>query len=136
MYATCLTLLPITLALAAVMDQELTRQERLDYLSTAWAFFWCYKQAYNNSMRDDLGQTFRRQKGNNEKMAAYDEITLDKGLALFYSLACVIAQQRAVHLGALGTHWLEHFFGNVHTHTQCLPTLRATRSATAAPPDR
>ena len=65
MYATCLTLLPITLALAAVMDQELTRQERLDYLSTAWAFFWCYKQAYNNSMRHaNFSETERKQREN------------------------------------------------------------------------
>ena len=113
MYGTCLALLPMTLALTAVMDRELTRQERLDYLSTSWAFFWCYKQAYNCSNRDDLGQTTQRNKGTNEKMAIYDEITLDKGMSLFYSLSRIISDPKAVHLGALGTHWLEHFFGNV-----------------------
>lgn len=113
MYGPCLALLPMTLALTAVMDRELTRQERLDYLSTSWAFFWCYKQAYNFSKRDDLGQTTQRTKGTNEKMAIYDEITLDKGMSLFYSLSRVISDPKAVHLGALGTHWLEHFFGNV-----------------------
>ena len=39
--------------------------------------------------------------------------TLDKGLSLFYSLSMIIADPRPVHLGALGTHWLEHLFGNV-----------------------
>ena len=46
-------------------------------------------------------------------MMIYDEISLDKGLALFFSLSRVIADARPVHLGALGTHWLEHFFGNI-----------------------
>ena len=45
-----LCLLPITLMLSAVMNSELTRQQRLDYLSRAWAFFWCYRQAYRNSL--------------------------------------------------------------------------------------
>ena len=113
MFGTCIALLPISLALQAVMDSNLTRQERLDYLSTAWAFFWCYKLAYKASYREDLHQTAERKKGCNERMLIYDEITLDKGLSLFYSLSRVIADQRPVHLGALGTHWLEHFFGSI-----------------------
>lgn len=113
MFGTCVALLPITLALHAVMDSDLTRQERLDYLSTAWAFFWCYKLAYTVSIREDLQQTADRKKGLNERMQIYDEITLDKGLSLFYSLSRIIADPRPVHLGALGTHWLEHFFGSI-----------------------
>lgn len=46
-------------------------------------------------------------------MMIYDEITLDKGLAPLFSLSRVIADARPVHLWALGTHWLEHFFGNI-----------------------
>ena len=113
MFNVCVALLPMSLALHAVMDSELTRRERLDYLSTAWAMFWCYRQAYSSSHRADIPQTAPRAKGNNEYMMIYDEITLDKGLALFFSLSRVIADARPVHLGALGTHWLEHFFGNI-----------------------
>ena len=77
-YGPCLALLPMTLALTATMNGELTRQERLDYLSTSRAFFSCDKQAYNFPTRDDLCQTTQRNKRINEKMDIYDEITLDK----------------------------------------------------------
>ena len=46
-------------------------------------------------------------------MQIYDVNTLDKGLSLCYSLSKVISDGRPVHLGSLGTHWLEHFFGNI-----------------------
>ena len=108
-----LCLLPITLMLSAVMNSELTRQQRLDYLSRAWAFFWCYKQAYRNSLPEIPRHKTSKMKGQNQFMAIYDFNTLDKALSLCYSLSRVIADRRAVHLGALGTHWLEHFFGNV-----------------------
>ena len=108
-----LCVLPMTLMLSAVMNSELTRQQRLDYLSRAWAFFWCYKQAYRNSLPQIPRHKTRKLKGENQFMALYDFNTLDKALSLCYSLSRVIADGRAVHLGALGTHWLEHFFGNV-----------------------
>ena len=52
-------------------------------------------------------------KGTNPIMAIYDKITCDKAISLCYALSRIIADPRPVHLGALGTHWLEHFFGNV-----------------------
>ena len=107
------TLLPIALALDAVMNGNLTRIERLDYLATAWAFFWCYKQAYSIMPSEMKCQTSSKQKGMNRHMQIYDMNTLDKGLSLFYSLSVVISDAKPVHLGALGTHWLEHLFGNV-----------------------
>lgn len=113
MHNVVLALLPMTLALSAVMDQELTRMERLDYLATAWALFWCYKEAYTKIPPQHRCQTAGKAKGTNKAMQIYDVNTLDKGLALFYSLSRVIADPRPVHLGALGTHWLEHLFGNI-----------------------
>ena len=113
MHNVALTLLPVTLALTAVMNQELTRVERLNYLATAWALFWCYKEAYTKIPVQYRCQTAGKAKGQNQAMQIYDVNTLEKGLALFYCLSRVIADPKPVHLGALGTHWLEHLFGNV-----------------------
>ena len=106
-------LLPATLLITAVMEQNLSRQQRLDYLSTAWAFFWCYLVSYTEVAQEKRGQTVSRQKGQNPHMQIYDVNTLDKGLSLCYSLSKVISDGRPVHLGSLGTHWLEHFFGRI-----------------------
>ena len=106
-------LLPTALMLSAVMDSNLTRNQRLNYLSQAWAFFWCYKQAYTNSLPSVPAQSASKMKGTNQRMAIYDKITCDKAISLCYALSRIIADPKAVHLGALGTHWLEHFFGNV-----------------------
>ena len=104
-------LLPTT---SAVMDSNLTRNERWNYLSQAWAFFWCYKQTYTNSLPRSLPvQCPSKRRGTNQRMAIYDKITCDKAISLCYALSRIIADSRTVHLGALGTHWLEHFFGNV-----------------------
>ena len=108
-----LCLLPVTLLISAVMETELTRKQRMNYLSQAWAMFWCYKQAYTKSLPHIPKQKERKMKGSNEAMAIYDKNTCDKALSLCYALSKVIADSRPVHLGALGTHWLEHFFGNV-----------------------
>lgn len=108
-----LALLPVTLLIAAVMTSELTRTERLDYLSRAWGFFWCYKQACVSSLPSIPQHAQTKMKGQNLKMAIYDQNTLDKSISLCYALSRIIADPRAVHLGALGTHWLEHFFGNI-----------------------
>ena len=108
-----LCLLPVTLLISAVMETELTRKQRMNYLSQAWAMFWCYKQAYTKSLPHISKQKERKMKGSNEAMAIYDKNTCDKALSLCYALSKVIADSRPVHLGALGTHWLEHFFGNV-----------------------
>ena len=95
------------------MTSELTRTERLDYLSRAWAFFWCYKQACVSCLPSIPQQAQTKMKGQNLKMAIYDQNTLDKSISLCYALSRIIAVPRAVHLGALGTHLLEHFFGNI-----------------------
>lgn len=108
-----LALLPVTLLISAVMTSELTRTQRLDYLSRAWALFWCYKQAYTCCVPSIPQHVQGKMKGQNKKMAIYDYNTLDKALSLCFALSRVIADSRQVHLGALGTHWLEHLFGNV-----------------------
>ena len=95
------------------MNSELTREQRFDYLSRAWYFFWCYKQANRNSLPKIPRHKTSKMKGQNPLMAIYDLTTLDKALPLCYSLSRMIADRRGVHLGALGTHWLEHFFENV-----------------------
>ena len=104
---------PMTLALSAVMDPKLTRTERLDYLATAWALFWCYKEAYTKVPAKYRCQTAGKEKGLNQAMQIYDITTLEKGLSLFYCLSKIISDTKPVHLGALGTHWLEHLFGNI-----------------------
>ena len=89
-----LRFLPVTVMLSAVMNSELTRQQRLDYLSRAWDFFWCYKQAYRNSLPEIPRHKTSKTKGQNQFMAIYDFNTLDKALSLCYSLSRVIADRR------------------------------------------
>lgn len=57
MFNVCITFPPMSLALHAVMDSDLTRIERLDYVSAAWVMFWCYRQTYSSSYRADIPQT-------------------------------------------------------------------------------
>ena len=107
------TLLPMTLLISAVMERSLSREQRLNYLSTVWAFLWCYIAAYTEIPPAARGQSPTREKGKSEHMQIYDLNSLHKGLSLCFSLSKVISDPRPVHLGALGTHWLEHFFGNI-----------------------
>ena len=54
-------------------------------------------------------------KGNNPHMSIYDLNMLDKMISLSYSLSVVISKGFSCHLGSFGTHWLEHFFGNIRS---------------------
>lgn len=105
-----IALTPATLLIESVMSNDMTRNQRLSYLSLCWAFFWVYKTIYNNCQ---TSQTSSKMKGKNMHMMIYDKNTIDKALSLCYSLSIIISDSRTVHLGALGTHWLEHFFGKI-----------------------
>ena len=46
-------------------------------------------------------------------MTLYDPIWLKKYMTLTVSLSLILNDNRPVHLGSLGTHFLEHFFGMI-----------------------
>ena len=119
-YGVVLTLLPATLMLQSVFDRELNRGERLINLSICYAIFYVYHVCYENQKKNkmNLKQTFSMKKGENDHMKLYDINFLDKAMSLCYSLSTIICDGRQVHLGALGTYWLEHFFGNVRRKCQ------------------
>lgn len=104
-----IALLPSTLLAEAVLNQDLTRSERLQFLSYSWSFFYVYRYYIKKSPN----QNPKKMKGKNNSMCPYDSNTLDKVLSLIYSLCCILKDPRSVHMGSLGTHWLEHFFGNI-----------------------
>ena len=93
-------LLPMTLLSTAVLDHNLSRSDRMKFLSFAWAILFVYRNYKNKSKL----QTSQKKKGKNKFMRIYDTNTLDKALSLIYGLSCVIADPRAVHMGSLGTH--------------------------------
>ena len=91
---------------------ELVRVCRVDVIGLAFDGDAGYLR-FARAISTDLSQTSSKQRGTNKHMQIYDMNSLDKGLSLFYSLSVVISDAKPVHLGALGTHWLEHLFGNV-----------------------
>ena len=112
-YILAIALLPSTLLVDSVMNQELSRDERLDCLSICFSLMYIYREFYQIRDKLNLVQRPSKMKGNNQFMSIYDKNTIDKMISLSYSLAKIINYGFPCHLGSCGTHWLEHFFGNI-----------------------
>ena len=109
-YDLIISLLPSTLLVHAILSEEITRSERIEALTLGFCILMIYYFEY----KDYSGkQSKRRDKGRNKLMTLFDPIWIKKYMSLTISLTRVIADRKEVHLGALGTHFLEHFFGMV-----------------------
>lgn len=91
---------PLTYLEESVFNLELTRTQRLDFLSRAFSLMLIYK---NETHLPNVRKS----------SCVFDSIFINKFLTLCISLNTIIVNPLAVHLGALGTHWLEHFFGKI-----------------------
>lgn len=91
---------PLTLLCEAIFNYKLTRTERLQNITIAFSFMLLYREEIK------LQQSPREN-------CVFDMIFCNKFISLCQSLSVIISNPKAVHLGALGTHWLEHFFGHI-----------------------
>lgn len=91
---------PLTLLAESIFNEDLSREDRINNLTNAFCMMWLY---FDES----------KQQGINKSHCIYDTIFCTKFLSLCISLCTIIATPLGVHLGALGTHWLEHYFGQI-----------------------
>ena len=108
-----LALLPAFLLINSVMSENLTREQRIEQLSFGFSLVATY---YNEFLIYDFQNGLQRSSragGKNNYMTLYDIIWMKKYMSLTLSLTKVLNDNREIHLGALGTHFLEHFFGMV-----------------------
>ena len=112
-YDLLLALLPSYLLINAVMESDLTREQRIERITFGFSIVCTY---YNDYLKYDFEKGKQRRNrlgGQNKWMTLYDIIWMKKYMTLAISLTKVLIDPRSVHLGALGTHFLEHFFGMV-----------------------
>lgn len=91
---------PLTLLEEAIFNQSLTRAQRLQNITSAFSFMMLYKEEI-------------KLKQSKKENCVFDTIFCNKFISLCQVLSAIISSMKAVHLGALGTHWLEHFFGQI-----------------------
>lgn len=91
---------PLTLFEESIFNNNLTREKRLAYLSHAFCLMWFYRFEVEQSKVK-------------KKYCIFDKAFIDKFQSLCITLSTVISCPQPVHLGALGTHWLEHYFGKI-----------------------
>lgn len=108
-----LALLPSFLLINAIFSAELTREKRIEQLTFGFSIVSTY---FNDYLKYDFqGGLQRRNKngGHNKHMTLFDPIWMKKYMSLTISLSKILIDRRHIHLGSLGTHFLEHFFGMV-----------------------
>ena len=106
-YDLMLSLLPSTYLVEAVMNQYITRETRLQYLTIGFCIVMLFYLVSKERM--DESQSFDNIEGKNFSLFNLDYAK--KYLILAWSLTQQTSDPRCVQLGALGTHFLEHFFG-------------------------
>jgi hypothetical protein len=129
-------LLPWTLLKHAVFEAGLTRAERMEMIQKAFACLLLYYLAlegYQEKKKSKEGQKSMALSGdsliqcqtrapgasqitkpeNRRPITLLDGDTCEKALSLCYYLLVQLSDGKDIRLGALGTHFLEHFFGLV-----------------------
>ena len=106
-YDLCLAILPSTYITEAVMNKEITREQRLNYLTIGFCILALF---HRDLLREKTGgQSDSNIEGSD--LTLYNLDYVKKYLSLAYSLSRQTYDGRCCRLGSLGTHLLEHFFG-------------------------
>lgn len=90
------------------MEDNLTRKQRLEQLSLGFSIVATYYNEYLSYDFETGLQRRNRDGGKNKHMTLFDLIWMKKYMSLL--LTRILINPKAVHLGAIGTHFLEHFF--------------------------
>ena len=120
-YDLAFSLLPMTLLFESVFNASLSRDIRLQYLSIAHAIMLIYIRDFDSYKRYHIkDKTFQKENNgkNVTKQVLYQKKLVVKFLMLTYGLAKHISNGTPIHIGALGTHKLEHWFGNLRRSAQ------------------
>ena len=107
-YDLWLSLLPSTYLLESVMNHDLTRAQRLNYLTIGFCIMVLFYDDLLN--RKSSSQESSKVEGHDYTLFNFDYAK--KYLALAWSLSHPVMDGNCVKLGSLGTHLLEHFFGS------------------------
>jgi hypothetical protein len=107
-----LALLPSTILLLSIFNAELRRDERYELLQLGFALVYIYYQ----TLKENHAQ-IERNCASGKTMTMFDQQWCRKYLATTFSILKVLEFNEDVHLGALGDHFLEHFFGAVRTNS-------------------
>ena len=106
-YDLLLSILPSTYLIEAVMNETLTRDQRIQYLTIGF----CIMVLFYYAVRDNKDENQKSDNIGNHPFTLFNEDFAKKYIVLAWSLVHPVADGRCVQLGALGTHFLEHFFG-------------------------
>lgn len=110
-------LLPTSLLFEAIFG-DITRTERIEYLSIGFALILLYSyEAQAQQGANNYTQRSNRSKDGSECVRVFPESFCSKYLELTYSLINQLALNTRIHLGSLGSHKLEHFFGLIRRLT-------------------
>ena len=108
-------LIPCTLLNYAMMKKKIDRSSRIEMISIAYSIvflYLCELEQYSGHKKERL-QTTSKSAGKGKYVTLMDKKWCYKFLSLCQSVICVLFDPQAVDLGSLGSHWLEHFFGQV-----------------------
>lgn len=108
-------LIPCTLLVTAIMDDKIDRSSRIEMLQLGYSIVFLYLEEleqYSKFKKNRLQRTSKNG-GKCQHVTLMDKKFCSKFLSLCSSLVYVLKDPQSVALGSLGSHWLEHFFGQV-----------------------
>ena len=111
--ALAFALLPMTLLFKAIFG-DAKRQERITFLSIGFALMLLYVTEANDQQKiNKYVQRNNRSKDPNDTVRLFPNNFCAKYMELTYNLIQQLSLNTKIHLGALGSHILEHWFGLV-----------------------
>ena len=126
------SMLPTTLLLESIHAQSLSRAERIHYLSLGGTFVLIWLIVHRiaiNENREEQSYIMSQMK----QMRCFTQEWCIEYVSTCFCIVNLLYTQEKVDLGSCGTHYLEHFFGNVRndscgddTHKRFMTSMRNT----------
>ncbi len=124
------SILPTTLLLEAIHTPTLTRTRRIDYLLTGFSLIYTYYQ-FQKYAFSNLKQVTGNNISQFNKESAFTNTWCMEYISVVFGIVCLLATEEHLHLGALGSNMVEHYFGNIRrlsrgddTHKKFLKSMK------------
>lgn len=124
------SILPTTLLLEAIHSPTMSRTNRIECLMYGFSLIYIYYKTQEITIFE-RPKVMEKGYASYMKESCFTQTWCEQYISVTLGIASLLCTEKELHLGALGSHFVEHLFGNVrrisrgdNTHTKFLKTMQ------------
>ena len=111
-----IALYPSTVLLTAIMSNNITRQDRIELLLYGWSVMMLYyisMMKYKEECSDSQASSQTLKRNGSRPIALWHADHVRRYISSVTNIIAALLDRRSIHLGALGSHHNENYFGQI-----------------------